>query len=292
MPVLTYRGKAVTDDEVAVINKLIADNPKYSRRALSVRLCHLWGWTQTNGHTRDMVCRGLMLALHRSGHISLPPPRQFSAGRRSVVGVRRVIETDTTPLNATVRQTHPLRIVQVRRTPAEKLYADLVAQYHYLGYTQPVGEHLKYILFSNERPIACCAFSSSPRHIGCRDSFIGWDAKTRRSNLHLIAYNTRYLILPWVNVRHLASHLLSRIARRICADWQSLYRHPIHFLETFVDTERFAGTCYKAANWIYMGRTTGRGKNDQTGRANRSIKAVWGYPLRKDYREKLTHVHG
>jgi hypothetical protein len=233
-----------------------------------------------------------MLALHRSGHISLPPPRQFSAGRRSVVGVRRVIETDTTPLNATVRQTHPLRIVQVRRTPAEKLYADLVAQYHYLGYTQPVGEHLKYILFSNERPIACCAFSSSPRHIGCRDSFIGWDAKTRRSNLHLIAYNTRYLILPWVNVRHLASHLLSRIARRICADWQSLYRHPIHFLETFVDTERFAGTCYKAANWIYMGRTTGRGKNDQTGRANRSIKAVWGYPLRKDYREKLTHVHG
>jgi hypothetical protein len=292
MQVLTYRGKAVSIDDVAVINKLIADNPKDSRRALSVRLCHLWGWTQANGHTRDMVCRGLMLALHRAGHISLPPPRRFSAGRRSVVGVRRTIQTDTTPLNATVRQTHPLRIVQVRRTPAEKLYADLVAQHHYLGYTQPVGEHLKYVIFSNERPIACCAFSSSPRHIGCRDRFIGWDAKTRRSNIHLISYNTRYLVLPWVNVRHLASHLLSLIAKRISGDWQSLYRHPLYFLETFVDTERFAGTCYKAANWTYMGLTTGRGKNDQTGRANRSIKAVWGYPLRKDYREKLTSVHG
>ncbi len=291
MPVLTYRGKVVSDDDVAVINKLIEDNPKDSRRALSVRLCHLWGWMQANGHTRDMVCRGLMLALHRAGHISLPAPRQFSAGRRSVVGLRRTIQTDTTPLNATVRQTHPLCIVQVRRTPAEKLYADLVAHHHYLGYTQPVGEHLKYVIFSNERPIACCAFSSSPRHIGCRDHFIGWDAKTRRSNIHLIAYNTRYLILPWVNVRHLASHLLSLIARRISGDWQSLYCHPIYFLETFVDTERFAGTCYKAANWIYMGPTTGRGKNDQTGRANRSIKAVWGYPLRKDYREKLTCVH-
>lgn len=292
MPVLTYRGKAVSVDDVAVINQLIADNPQESRRALSIRLCHLWGWTQANGHTRDMVCRGLMLSLHRAGHISLPPPRRFSAGRRSVVGIRRTIQTDTTPLNATVRQTHPLRIVQVRRTPAEKLYVDLVAHHHYLGYTQPVGEHLKYIIFSNERPIACCAFSSSPRHIGCRDRFIGWDAKTRRSNIHLIAYNTRYLILPWVNVRHLASHLLSLIARRISGDWQSLYRHPVYFLETFVDTERFAGTCYKAANWTYMGLTTGRGKNDQTGRANRSIKAVWGYPLRKDYREKLTCVHG
>lgn len=239
-----------------------------------------------------MVCRGLMLALHRAGSIMLPPPRQTSTGCRSVVGIRRTIEIDTTPINATVKHVHPLRIEQVRRTPAENLFADLVAHHHYLGYTQPVGEHLKYVVFSDKRPIACCAFSSSPRHIGCRDQFIGWDAITRRDNLHLIAYNTRYLILPWVNIRHLASHVLSRIARRISADWQSLYHHPIHFLETFVDTERFAGTCYKAANWNYMGLTTGRGKNDQTHRVNRSIKAVWGYPLRKDFREKLTHVHG
>lgn len=290
--ILTYRGKTITSTDVAFINKLIGDNPLDSRRTLSIKLCHAWNWIQFNGHPRDMVCRGLLLALHRAGHITLPTPRCVGLGRRSVVGIRASIDIDTSPFIATVRQIHPLRIMQVRRTPSEKLFTGLVANYHYLGYTQPVGEHLKYVVFSGERPVACCAFSSSPRHIGCRDRFIGWNAPTRRAHIHLIAYNTRYLILPWINIRHLASHVLSRIAQRISDDWQNVYRHPIHFLETFVDTERFAGTCYKAANWIYLGVTTGRGKNDQTNRANRSIKAVWGYPLCQDFRETLTHVHG
>jgi len=290
MTILSYRGRVVSDADIVAINKLITDYPHDSRRSLSVRLCSIWGWTQPNGYPRDMVCRGLMLALHRAGHITLPPPRHVSAGRRSVVGVRRTAEVDATPFNATVKQIQPLRIMQVRRTPDEKLYADLVAHYHYLGYTQPVGEHLKYVVFYNQRPIACCAFSSSPRHIGSRDRFIGWDPATRRANIHLIAYNTRYLILPWVTIRHLASHLLSRIAQRISDDWQTIYRHPLYLLETFVDTERFAGTCYKAANWTYLGLTTGRGKNDQTNRVNRSIKAIWAYPLRKDFRKRLIHV--
>jgi hypothetical protein len=292
MPVLTYRGKAVSEEDVVVIQKLIADYPRDSRRAISLRLCHHWQWYQANGHPRDMVCRGLLLALHRAGKITLPPPTKIHAGRRSVVGLRHTFESDTTPIFATVRQLRPLRIMQVRRTPAEKLYAGLVAHHHYLGYTQPVGEHLKYVIFSGERPIACCAFCSSPRHIGCRDRFIGWDAKTRRASIHLMAYNTRYLILPWVTVRHLASHLLSQIARRVSDDWQALYHHPIYFLETFVDTERFAGTCYKAANWTFLGLTTGLGKNDHTKRVNRSIKAVWGYPLCEDFRKKLTAAHG
>lgn len=127
----------------------------------------------------------------------------------------------------------------------------------------------------------------SVRRLGCRDRFIGWPARVRRQNLHLIAYQSRFLILPWVQVPHLASHLLGRMARVLPKDWQRVYHHPVYFLETFVDLERFKGTCYRAANWIYLGKTTGRGKDDQTHKPNRSIKAVWGYPLTKDFREHL-----
>jgi hypothetical protein len=200
-----------------------------------------------------------------------------------------LINDDTTLLSCSVKQLGVLSIQQVRRTKAEKLYRHLIETYHYLGYSQPVGEHLKYVIYSVNRPIACISFSSAPRHIGCRDQFIGWDQPIRCKNISLMAYNTRFLILPWIRVPHLASHLLGQISRRICADWQKVYNHSLYFLETFVDTERFAGTCYKAANWIYLGETTGRGKNDQTHKQNRSIKAVWGYPLSADFREKLLH---
>jgi hypothetical protein len=163
----------------------------------------------------------------------------------------------------------------------------LIEQYHYLGYCHPVGEHLKYIVFAQQKPIACLSWSSAARHIGCRDSFIGWSKELREKNLSLIVYNNRFLILPWVRVSHLASHILGRMAGVLAADWQRVYQHPIYFLETFVDTQRFKGTCYKAANWIYLGNTTGRGKNDQTNKPNRSIKAIWGYPLSKDFRDHL-----
>jgi hypothetical protein len=157
-----------------------------------------------------------------------------------------------------------------------------------LGYTRPVGEHLEYVAFIGERPIACIGFCSAPRHIGCRDRYLGWTKEERIANLHKIVVNTRFLILPWVRVPHLASHLLGRLARELARDWQRIYAHEIVWLETFVDPARgFAGTCYKAANWHYLGVTTGRGKNDNTRKANRSLKGVFGYPLRKGYREVL-----
>jgi hypothetical protein len=162
-----------------------------------------------------------------------------------------------------------------------------LAQYHYLGYTQPVGEQLKYIVYSQNRPIACLSWSSAARHLGCRDRFIGWSQYQRRNNLYLMVYNSRFLILPWIRVPHLASHILGRMSRILVTDWQAIYNHPIYYLETFVDKDRFAGTCYNAANWIYLGDTTGRGKNDHTHRPNRSIKAVWGYPLDKQFRIRL-----
>jgi hypothetical protein len=286
--ILTYRGKTVTRQDVAFIQQLIHQNPLESRRRLSVKLCQAWNWRQANGAYRDMVCRGLMLALHRAGHIRLPAkkmtPNNPLASRRGP----EKITIDRRPIEGKLSAMPPLAFRQVRRTDAEKLFNSLLAQYHYLGYTQPVGEHLKYIVYSQDRPIACLSWSSAARHIGCRDRFVGWSQKQRSANLHLMAYNSRFLILPWVRVSHLASHILGRMRRILSNDWQAVYNHPIYYLETFVDKERFAGTCYKAANWVYLGDTTGRGKNDHSHRPNRSIKAVWGYPLSKMFRAHLT----
>jgi len=175
----------------------------------------------------------------------------------------------------------------VRRTPEEALFNSLIEQYHPLRYIQPVGEHLKYMVFATGRPVACLAWSSAPRHLGARDRFIGWSAEARRRNIRFLAYNPRFLIVPWVRVQHLASHILGRMAMILPEDWEQIYGHPIYFLETFVDPERHRGTCYRAANWVVMGRTTGRGKNCPNKRPNRSIKDVLGYPLSPRFRELL-----
>ena len=167
------------------------------------------------------------------------------------------------------------------------LFNSLLHQYHPLGCLQPVGEHLKYSVYARGRLIACLAWSSAPRHLGARDRFIGWTAEARRRNLRFLAYNPRFLIVPWILVTHLASHILGQMARRIAGDWERTYGHPIYFLETFVDPERHRGTCYRAANWVLMGRTTGRGKNCPHKRPNRSIKEVLGYPLTPRFRELL-----
>lgn len=286
--ILKYRGRVVTDADVAFIQQLIAAHPTLSRRGLSQELCRAWNWKQPNGHPRDMVCRGLMLALHRAGHIRLPnrrrkPPNPLAKRTRPAT-----IDVDRSPLQGSLKMVGPVRFEQVRRTAQEPLFSSLIQQHHYLGYTQPVGEHLKYLVFAQGRPIACLAWSSAPRHLGPRDRFIGWSAEARRRNIDLIATNLRFLILPWIEVPHLASHVLGRMARQLPGDWEQLYGHTLYFLETFVDTQRFAGTCYRAANWIVLGETTGRGKQDQTHRPNRPIKQVLGYPLTRRFRQRLS----
>jgi hypothetical protein len=287
---LTYRGRAVTADDVVFIRRLVSTHPTASRRALSKKLCEAWNWVQPNGSPRDMVCRGLMLALHRAGHIELPPQRYVPPNPLAKRGRPAVADIDRTALRGPLKAVRPLEFRQVRRTPDEALCNSLVEQYHYLGYTQPVGEHLKYVVYTQGRPIACLAWSSAPRHLGCRDRFIGWSAEARRRNIRFIAYNPRYLILPWVQVPHLASHILGQMARILPRDWEQVYGHPVYFLETFVDPQRFRGTCYRAANWVMLGRTTGRGKDDQTWRPNRPIKDMLGYPLRRDFRQLLSQI--
>lgn len=286
--ILKYRGREVTEAEVVFIRDLIAAHPTLSRRRLSQELCRAWNWVQPNGHLRDMVCRGLMLALHRTGHIALPDRRQAARNPLVERSQPAAAEIARDPIHTSLSALGPLRLEQVRRTPAESLFNSLIEQHHYLGYTQPVGEHLKYLVFAEERLLACLAWSSAPRHLGPRDRFIGWSAEARRRNIHLIATNLRFLVLPWVKVPHLASHILGRMARQLSADWERVYGHPLYFLETFVDSDRFRGTCYRAANWIVLGRTTGRGKNDQTHRPNRSLKEVLGYPLQRHFRHLLS----
>jgi len=282
-----YRGRVVTEKEIAFVRQLIAENPGASRRRLSTKLCEAWQWKQANGVLRDMVCRGLLLLLDRAGEIELPPVRFKTLNPFVRRAAPRPMLIDTSPITGALSELQPIEFQQVRRTSDEPLFNSLMEQYHYLAYEQPVGEHLKFLAWAQSRPIACLAWSSAPRHLGSRDRYIGWSAEARRRNIRFIAYNTRFLILPWVAVPHLASHLLSRMARRLSADWECMYGHPIYFLETFVDPERFRGTCYRAANWVLLGRTTGRGKDDQTNRPNRSIKEVLGYPLTRRFRQLL-----
>jgi hypothetical protein len=255
-----YRGRVITADDVASIRQLIAENPGASRRRLSEKLCEAWQWKQTNGALRDMVCRGLLLMLHRAGEIELPPIRFKTLNPF----VRRAAPTpmliDTTPITGALKELRPVELQQVRRTGDEPLFNSLMEQHHYLQYEQPVGEHLKYLAWAQGRPIACLAWSSAPRHLGSRDRYIGWNAEARRLNIRFIAYNTRFLILP------------------------------VYFAETFIDPGRFRGTCYRAANWQLLGLTTGRGKNDQTNKPNRSIKEILGLPLTPRFREYLTQL--
>jgi uncharacterized protein DUF4338 len=283
----SYRGRVITAQDIAFIRQLVAANPAASRRALSAKLCEAWQWKQANGALRDMICRGLLLMLHRRGAIELPavryqPPNPFTR-RASPLPLL----LDTTPITGVLREIQPVELQPVRRTADEPLFNSLLEQYHYLAYEQPVGEHLKFLAWAQGRPIACLAWSSAPRHLSSRDEYIGWSAASRKRNIRFIAYNTRYLLLPWVHIPHLASHILGQMTRALSDYWERMYGHPVYFAETFIDPTRFRGTCYRAANWVLLGQTTGRGKADQTHQPNRTIKEVLGYALTPRFRELL-----
>lgn len=287
--ILTYRKRVITQDDISFIGKVIEELWSEGRTAISRRLCEVWDWRQTNGYLKDGVCRGLLLRLEQDQLITLPPRLSINNNSGNRKNSQATFDFCPAPITGALRDLAPISLRQVRRTPEEKLFNTLIRQYHYLGYTQPVGEHLKYLVYAGDRLLACFTFSSAPYAIDCRDTFLGWSPEARERNRHLLAYNSRFLILPWVTVPHLASHLLGRIAKSISEDWQRLYHHPILWLETFVDTDRFAGTCYRAANWTLLGLTSGRGKYNKTQKQLTSIKAMYGYPLARDYRQRLCH---
>jgi hypothetical protein len=293
--VLRFRGRNITEADVCFIRGLIESNPHIHRSGLSRLLCEAWDWLrQDNGVLREMVARGLLLTLHRAGCIELPPASRRSNNHLRQPHAKRStphpVPVDRTLLRTSLKELGPLTFSQVRRTAQEPLFNWLLASEHPLGFVRPVGEHLKFVVFAGLQLVALLAWSSAPRHLGPRDRYIGWSQEHRRHNLKYVSYNTRYLILPWVQVPNLASHVLSRMTRTLPQEWEKVYGHPVYFAETFVDPTRHRGTCYRAANWVLMGRTTGRGKNDFTMKQNRSLKDVWGLPLAEDFRSRLLSI--
>ena len=233
-----------------------------------------------------MACREILLTLHRNGLLNLPP------GKHDGRNLKRnrfipVVKIDQTSLQEKLSNLPPVNLRLVRNTALEPLYNSLVHQHHYLGYRQIVGNHLKYITFIEDRPVACLGWGSAAWSVKSRDSLIGWDKPTKENNLHLVVNNTRFLILPWVNVKFLASKVLALNAKRISEDWFKIYNQHIYLLETFVEQDRFKGTCYKAANWVRVGQTKGTAKRGHDHLFHGKIKDVYLYPLRKDYRKKL-----
>jgi hypothetical protein len=281
-----YRGRNIGDEEIAFLRRFIAEHPTLSRWALSRQLCEVWEWKQANGALCDALCRGLLLMLERGGAIELPAVRGHFPKR--LEQRPEPLVPDDRPVRGPLVELGALEFQQVRRTPQEALFNSLMEQYHYLRYQQPVGEHLKYLVSAQGQVIACLAWCSAARHLASRDRFIGWSAEARKRNLRLLAYNTRFLILPWVEVPHLASHILGRMAKIVPRDWQQMYAHPVYWLETFIDPARFKGTCYRAANWQCLGTTTGRGHNARTKKRTQPVKELFGLPLTPRFRKLLS----
>jgi hypothetical protein len=284
---INLQGRSLSAQDIDSIEQLIADNPTLSRWKLSIALAKAWDWRNAKGDLKDMASRTLMRKLHDRGLIKLPPLRRATASR-----MKRQIPLvlhDTTPIHQALKSLQPLKVINVLpKSEYEALYNCLLASHHYLSYTSSVGENMKYLVLDHQdRPLSCLLFGSSAWSCADRDTMIGWDQQTRRRNLNFTTNNTRFLLLPWVRVAHLASHILGLVARRIQQDWMDRYAHPVVCLETFIERDRFRGTCYQAANWQCVGQTQGRSRNDRYNTLSVPIKDVYLYPLRGDYRQWL-----
>lgn len=288
---VTIQGqKRVVD--VAAVKQLIADNPAWGRTRISEELCREWNWQAPNGQPRDMACRTLLLKLERCGDIRLPERKRKSTNHYRN---RRIIQIphSSEPVGGCLQDLLPLSITVAAQGSAEQaLFRCLLAGNHYLGLQNTVGQNMQYLVRDRHgRELACLLFGSAAWKSAARDRFIGWDAQCREAGLSLMTNNTRFLILPWVQVPHLASHILSKITKRICADWMDKYGHAVHLLETFVDKTRYRGTCYRAANWIPVGRTRGRTRNDRNNCICAPIKDIYLYPLTRKFRSRLCAAH-
>ena len=283
----TLQGRTVTAQDIEFIRQLIADHPDWHRTRLSQELCRQWDWTNARGAYKDMAARAVLRKLDTRGLISLPPPVR-SANNAFRHRNAAAIALNQTPITGKLAALTPVRVLPVANDAQAQLFRGLMQSHHYLGYSGPVGQNLRYLAWDrHDRPLGGLLFGAAAWRLACRDRFIGWDDTIRAQGLSRIANNMRFLILPWVRVPHLASHLLGQVSRRLSPDWQQQYGHSIALLETFVDSSRFRGTCYRAANWIHVGETTGRSRNHRPGRLRVPVKAVWLYPLQRAFRTRL-----
>jgi len=286
--VMVIQGRELVSEDIGLIRGLLREHPDWTRTRISQELCRRWDWRNARGRFKDMAARTLLLKLERAGLVRLPERRRpCPNGRRN----RRVAFVDhpTEPIGGVLRDLLPLSVSVVEPGSEDlRLFNCLLSRYHYLGHRNTVGENIRYLARDHVgRPVGCALFGSAAWKCAARDAFLGWDRRTRETNLGFLTNNTRFLVLPWVEVPHLASRLLACLARRIGADWRSKYGHRIYALETFVDRSRFRGTCYRAANWVRVGQTTGRTRNDREHCICAPIKDVYLYPLVGDLRQEL-----
>ena len=287
------QGRRIGEPELALIRGLMEQKPDLGRTQLSQELCRLWSWRAANGRLKDMACRTLLLKLHRAGEIELPAPR-----RPANNGVRnrtvRAVNHETEVVECKIHDLLPLsiRVVEPRNGEAD-LFNHLLQKYHYLGHRSTVGETLRYLVSDAQgRPVSCVLFGAAAWATRARDEHIGWDPTQRARRLQWVTNNTRFLVLPWVRVPNLASHILGLICRRVRHDWVAQYAHPISAIETFVDRSRFRGTCYQAANWHKVGQTSGRTRNGKHNESLRAIKDVYFYALTPQFRRELCSEDG
>jgi hypothetical protein len=284
---IKIQGRILTEKDIEFITSLIKDNPDWHRTRLSREICGAWKWQTPYGQLKDMACRTMLLKLECRGIIELPPARKPSNNDKKTAWTPMLHET--IPVDGRLSDVAPVKVQIIQERYERELFKSYMNLYHYLGLNTLVGENLQYIIKSRDDvPLACLLFGAAAWKTDPRDRFIGWGQNARERNLYLIANNHRYLIFPWVRVKFLASHILSLIVKRLSDDWLAKYHHKIVLAETFVECDRFSGTCYKAAGWKNVGETKGRGKDDRKNQQRFPIKHVMVYPLCKDFRSHLT----
>jgi hypothetical protein len=288
------QGRRIGPLELQQILQWLADFPQWSRYRLSRHVAEQWDWRNPTGQLKDMATRTLLLKLAERGWIVLPARRRPSPNRMRHKRRPALARAQTeSPVTEPLARLQPLTIREVsapEQAAGRELFESFLHHHHYLSYRSPVGENLQYLVSDPAgRPLACVLLGAAAWHCADRDRYIGWDATTRAQRLALLANNSRFLIFPWVQVPHLASHLWSRLTRRISADWQRKYGHPIFLLETFVQQDRFTGASYRAANWVRVGQTQGRTRQDRADGSHHQvpIKDIYLYPLHRRFRQRL-----
>jgi hypothetical protein len=282
------QGRLLTPEHIQELRQLIEEHPDWSRCRLSQEVCRAWQWRSPTGQLQDMAARAMLLKLDQRGLLVLPPRRRVAPNRMRQKQVRPV-DHSRQRIQGDLAALRPLTVHELSQWPEERpLYEFLLHEHHYLSYTSAVGLNLKYLVRDCQgRPLGCLLFGSAAWKCQARDQFIGWNPAQRQRGLQQITNNSRLLILPWIDVPCLASHILALVLRRLRADWHRKYARPLRLVETFVDSSRFVGVCYRAANWVELGQTTGRTRQDRYRRMAVAPKSVWVYPLEKDFRRHL-----
>lgn len=277
-----YCGRSFSSLDVMRIRQIIADDPKRNRTTISKMVCEFLEWYKRDGQLKEMSCRVALLRMHRDGLIVLPAPQKRNVNGKLIIQLSSKTDPPSNPVTISSSQFDKLRIDIVTTKSDSALWNEYIARYHYLGHSPLPGAQMRFFIRYEDNVVACLGFGAAAWRVAPRDQYIGWSDEQRQQNLHLVVNNARFLILPWIATKNLASKILSITAKRLPSEWKLRYGYAPLLLETFVECQRFKGTCYKAANWVHVGITKGRGKLDVRNEYRLPIKDIFLYPLEKN----------